>query len=198
MKYKMVLVVSVLMAVNSLKAQIPQTAPDICPLLIGELMPDATLKATDASEHSVLEILSKKQTVVLFYRGGWCPYCNAHLAEIQDAESEILALGYQIIAISPDSPEKLLISNDENQLNYELYSDSDGTFSKAVGIAFQSSERQTSRLLEYSAGLNKGYLPVPSVFICDLDGTILFEYISPNYKERMSAELLISVLKNLK
>ena len=198
MKYKLVLIAGILGAINLLSAQIPQTASDISPLLIGELMPDATLKATDASEHSVLEILSKKQAVVLFYRGGWCPYCNAHLAEIQDAESEILALGYQIIAISPDSPEKLLISYDEKQLNYELYSDSDGTFSKAVGIAFQSSERQTSRLLEYSAGLNKGYLPVPSVFICDLDGTILFEYICPNYKERMSAKLLIAVLKNLK
>jgi peroxiredoxin len=198
MKYKLVLIVSVLIAFNSLNAQIPQTAFDISPLLIGESMPDATLKATDASEHSVLEILSKKQTVVLFYRGGWCPYCNAHLAEIQEAESDILALGYQIVAISPDSPEKLLISDDEKQLNYELYSDGDGTFSKAVGIAFQSSERQSSRLLEYSAGLNKGYLPVPSVFICDNDGTILFEYISPNYKERMSAKLLISVLKNLK
>lgn len=197
MKYLLVLFAGIFVIVNSLSAQIPQTATDISPLLIGEVMPDATLKATDASEHSVLEILRKKQTVVLFYRGGWCPYCNTHLAEIRDAESEILALGYQIIAISPDSPEKLLISNDEKQLNYELYSDGDGTFSKAVGIAFQSSERQTSRLLEYSDGLNKGYLPVPSVFICDIDGTILFEYISPNYKKRMSAKLLIAVLKNL-
>lgn len=197
MKYLLVLFAGIFVIVNSLSAQIPQTATDISPLLIGEVMPDATLKATDASEHSVLEILRKKQAVVLFYRGGWCPYCNTHLAEIRDAESEILALGYQIIAISPDSPEKLLISNDEKQLNYELYSDGDGTFSKAVGIAFQSSERQTSRLLEYSDGLNKGYLPVPSVFICDIDGTILFEYISPNYKKRMSAKLLIAVLKNL-
>ena len=50
-------------------------------------------------------------------------------------------------------------------MDFELYSDSDGTFSKAVGITFQSSERQTSRLLEYSAGLNEGYLPVPSVLL---------------------------------
>ncbi|SFS69496.1 peroxiredoxin-like family protein [Lutibacter maritimus] len=178
-------------------AQIADKAVDISPLLIGEVFPNILLKSQDASEHFTLNILSKKPTIILFYRGGWCPYCNAHLAEIQEAESEILELGYQIVAISPDTPENLKITDNKNKINYGLYSDSDGELIKAVGIAFKSPEKYGKMLSVKSGGLNEGFLPVPAVFIVDTSGKILFEYINPDYKTRLSASLLIAVLKNL-
>lgn len=179
-------------------AQLPEKAEDISPLLVGESIPDALIKAPDGSEHQVLDIISQKPTVLLFYRGGWCPYCNAHLAEIQDAESEIIKQGYQIVAISPDSPENLQLSAEKYKLNYSLYSDDSGKLSKAIGIAFKAPERYTGMLSKKSGGLNEGFLPVPSVFITDIDGKIWFEYISPDYKTRLNAGLLLAVLKNLK
>lgn len=166
-------------------------------MLIGETIPDVLVKAPDGIDHTILSILSRKPTVILFYRGGWCPYCNAHLSEIRNAEDEIIKSGYQIIAISPDSPENLVVTSEKNDLNYFLYSDADGTFSKAMGIAFEARERNLEKLLRYSDGSNTGFLPVPSVFITDPSGLILFEYINPNYKTRMSARLLIAVLQNL-
>lgn len=197
MKKLMLLLLSFGFAVFSVSAQISEKAEDISPLLIGETIPEAVLKAPDASDHSILNILSEKPTVLLFYRGGWCPYCNAHLAEIQDAESEIIKLGYQIIAISPDSPENLQLTDEKHKLNYSLYSDGDGNLSKAMGIAFKAPERNLIRLLEKSDGLNKGSLPVPSVFVADTKGKIAFEYINQDYKTRLNASLLLAVLKNL-
>jgi peroxiredoxin len=135
--------------------------------------------------------------VVLFYRGGWCPFCNAHLAEIQEAQSQVLDMGFQIIAISPDSPENLRATDEEHNLDYHLYSDAGGELIKAVGIAFKSPERYTGMLVEKSDGLNDGFLPVPSVFVTDTNGKILFEYINPDYRTRLSAKLLLAVLKNL-
>ncbi len=182
----------------SVSAQLPEKAEDISPLLIGEKIPDATIKSPEGNDHQVLELFSQKPTVMFFYRGGWCPYCNTHLAEIQEAETRILELGYQIIGISPDSPENLKATDEKNKLNYSLYSDGDGKFTKAMGIAFKASERSAARLFDYSGGLNEGYLPVPSVFIIDTSGTIAFEYINPDYKTRLSAGLLLAVLKELK
>jgi peroxiredoxin len=111
----------------SASAQLPEKAEDISPLLIGENIPEATVKAPDGNDHQVLELFSQKPTVLLFYRGGWCPYCNTHLAEIQEAETRILELGYQIIGISPDSPDNLKATDEKNKLNYSLYSDGDGS-----------------------------------------------------------------------
>ena len=181
----------------SASAQVAGGAKEISPLLIGETIPDLLVKAPDGSEHTILNILSQKPTVLLFYRGGWCPYCNTHLSEIRNVENEIIKLGYQIIAISPDSPENLVVTSEKNELNYLLYSDADGTFMKAMGIAFEAPKRNMEKLLRYSDGANTGILPVPSVFITDPNGLILFEYINPYYKTRMSARLLIAVLQNL-
>ncbi|UMB60435.1 AhpC/TSA family protein [Lutibacter sp. A80] len=179
------------------QAQVAEKAEDISPLLIGEVIPDILLKSEDASEYSTSSILSEKPTIMLFYRGGWCPYCNAHLAEIQEAENEIMELGYQIVAISPDKPENLKITDDKNKINYSLYSDSEGKLIKSIGIAFKAPERYGQMLSKNSGGLNEGFLPVPSIFIVDTSGKILFEYINPDYKNRLSSSLLLAVLKNL-
>jgi peroxiredoxin len=197
MRHVIMIFIGMVCLTLSVSAQLAEKAQDISPLLIGETVPDAVLKSVDSSDQSFLSILSKKPTVVLFYRGGWCPYCNTHLSDIRDAESEILALGYQIIAISPDSPEYLKASDEKNELNYQLYSDANGKLTKAMGIAFKVAERRKEKLFNKSGGLNDGFLPVPSVFIIDTSGQIVFEYINPNYKKRMSSKLLIAVLKNL-
>lgn len=182
----------------SVKAQLPEKAEDISPLLNGETLPNAVLKSPDGSAHNLLDVLKQKPSVVLFYRGGWCPFCNAHLAEIQQAQDEVVGLGYQIIAISPDSPENLQATDEKQELAYSLYSDANGQLTKSIGIAFKAPERSADMLFEYSAGQNEGFLPVPSVFVVDTSGKILFEYINPDYKVRLSAGLLVAVLNNLK
>lgn len=177
--------------------QIAEKAEDISPLLNGETFPDAVLKAPDGTEHNLLEILKQKPSVVLFYRGGWCPFCNAHLFEIQNVQNEVVNLGYQIIAISTDSPENLQVTDEKHNLVYSLYSDAGGEVIKAIGIAFKAPEQYSGMLSEKSDGLNNGFLPVPSVFVTDANGKIAFEYINPDYKTRLSAKLLLAVLENL-
>lgn len=198
MKKLMFIILSIVLATFSATAQIAEKAEDISPLLIGESIPEAVLKAPDASSHKVLAIIAEKPTVLLFYRGGWCPFCNTHLSEIQDIQSEVIKLGYQIVAISPDSPENLVVTDEKDKLDYSLYSDGDGKLIQSLGIAFKAPEKYAGMLNKISGGLNEGFLPVPSVFVVDTSGKILFEYISPDYRVRLSAGLLLVVLKELK
>lgn len=177
--------------------QLPEKAEDISPLLIGEKIPAVTLVSADGIKQNLTDLISSKPTVLLIYRGGWCPYCNAHLSDIQKAESDILGLGYQIFAISPDSPEILKQSGEKQNLQYSLYSDADGKLIKALGIAFRAPERYSGKLDKSSGGFNEGFLPVPSLFVADTSGKILFEYVNPDYKTRIGSELLIAVLKEL-
>lgn len=183
--------------INLALAQLPEKAEDISPLLIGETFPNEQIATLDGKTIGFQELIKEKPTVVIFYRGGWCPYCNRHLAEIGQVEGQILELGYQILAVSPDDAEHLKATVDKNDINYQLISDSNGALAKAAGIAFQAPERYTKMLGEYSSGDNTGFLPVPAVFVLNTKGEILFEYINPNYKVRMSGDLLLAVLKNL-
>lgn len=180
-----------------LSAQIAEKPEDISPLLIGETIPNEQVTTMEGKMVALHDLIKVKPTVLIFYRGGWCPYCNHHLAEMGEAEADILKLGYQILAVSPDDMEHLQATDDKNKLNYQLLSDSKGTLIKAAGLAFKAPERYNKMLVDYSSGNNDGWLPVPSVFILNTKGEIAFEYINPNYKERMSADLLLAVLKAL-
>jgi peroxiredoxin len=177
---------------------LPKQAIEIAPLLIGEKIPSITLKSLDNTDVDLLELISKKRTVLVFYRGGWCPYCNAHLAALAEAEKELLDLGYQIIAISPDAPKSLKVTDDKEKLNYVLLSDSVGELSKAVGIAFEAPENYKATIAKGSDGVNNSFLPVPAVFILNVNAEIEFEHIAPNFKNRISNDLLIAVAKSLK
>lgn len=181
-----------------LTGQIPQRAEDVSPLLIGEHMPDAVIQSIEGKDIPTSSLWEGKKTILIFYRGSWCPYCNAHLAQVGKIEQDLLDLGYRIVAISPDGPKHLMESIERNHLNYQLYSDASTQFMKAVGLAYQAPERYGKRLDEDSDGKNtERLLPTPALFIVDEKGGILFEYINPDFKVRISAELLMAVAKSL-
>jgi peroxiredoxin len=197
MKFSISTVVFSLFMTLLIAQDIPKEATDISPLLIGEQIPNIMLKDTDGKSVSLTELVAQKQTVLIFYRGGWCPYCNVHLGELQTIETDVLKGGYQIIAISPDAPQKLSTSADKHKLNYKLLSDADTNAAQQFGLAFQAPEKYKEMLGNYSDKNNTGVLPVPAVFVLNKQGEILFEFISPNYKKRLSASLLLAVINNL-
>jgi peroxiredoxin len=188
---------------SQIKAQLPATAFDISPLLIGEKAPDIMLTDTKGNQKSLVEITKEKPSVLFFYRGNWCSNCIIHFSEqIAPIQSDILNLGYNMIAVCPDVPDTLLITSQKTKLNSSMfYSDGDGSLTKAMGIAWQQSERSLPRLLAYSGGKNKGFLPVPCVFVLDTNQKIIFEYINPNgpgYQLRVNGKFLLTVLQALK
>ncbi|QZT37026.1 AhpC/TSA family protein [Halosquirtibacter xylanolyticus] len=195
MKY---LIVLFLFMAQLTSAQLPKDPKDISPLLIGENIPKVSVKKVDGTDIPMKDVLNSKKSVLVFYRGGWCPYCNLHLSELQKAESEILELGYQIVAISPDSPKNLQKTEEKDEIKYQLFSDANGELIKAMGIGFKAPFKYNLMLKSKSGGENEdSLLPVPSVFVVDENGTILFEYIDPDYKTRLSSKLLLAVLKNI-
>ena len=190
---KKIITLIVLVFSSSIFAQIADKAEDISPLLIGEKIPTLILENSNGEKVSTDKIFNKK-TVLVIYRGGWCPYCNSQLSEMQEIENQIIELGYNVVAISPDAPSFLKQTEDKKELKYQLYSDSDGKFAQALGIAFK---KDKPKLDKYSEGKNPGFLPVPTVYVINEKQKIDFLYINPDYSVRLSGKLLLAVLKNL-
>lgn len=184
---------------TSVSAQVPENAEDICPMLIGEKIPKATLQDSQGKQVELDKLVSNKPTVLVFYRGGWCPYCNLQLSGLVKIEKDILDLGYQIIAISPDDYRNLQNTESKDSINYTLLSDLNAKFIQQVGIGFKTPLMLKGFIAtKGQKGETSEIMPVPTVMILDEKGKILFEYINPNYKERISGEMLLAVLKTLK
>ncbi|SFO90002.1 Peroxiredoxin [Chitinophaga sp. YR627] len=177
----------------------PQKPEDISPLLNGEKIPKAILTDVSGKKFDLNKAVSEKPTVLIFYRGGWCPYCSRQLSGLQQAAPELEKLGYQLIAISTDTPEELMQSATKEKLDYKLLSDADLSLSKQFGIAYKAPEAYWNMLPKTTGGMDTELLlPVPSVFILDKSGTIHFEYINPDFKQRLSPDLLKVVANSIR
>jgi peroxiredoxin len=187
-----------LLHLGQLQGQVADQATAISPLLIGETIPDATLLDDKGQAVQLSTVLSQQPTVLVVYRGGWCPYCNQHLAALAKAEAEILALGYQIVAISPDDYQNLKPTITDNDVRYKLYADPGATLIQAMGIAFKTPEDYLKYIAKKSKGEVSEALPVPTLMVVNKKAEILFEYINPTYSTRISPELLLAVLQQLK
>lgn len=182
--------------------KIPNAPEKISPIQIGQSLPPISLKDLGSKEFNLNEAIARKPAVVIFYRGGWCPYCNLQLAGLQKIEAQLLESGFQIIAISPDRPEKLKESMDKHQLTYHLLSDNAMTAATALGIAFHLDDALVSKYkdeykidLEGDSGYTHHLLPVPAVFIVGQDGEIHFSYVNPDYKVRLDGNELLKAAK---
>jgi len=177
----------------------PQKPEDISPLLNGEKMPAAMLPDVTGKIFDLKKAVSEKPTILIFYRGGWCPYCSKQLAGLQQAVPELEKLGYQLIAVSTDAPAGLAQSATKEKLGYTSLSDADLNLSKQVGIAYKAPKPYWEMLPKTTGGKDVDLLlPVPAVFILDKTGVIHFEYINPDFKQRLNPDLLKSVAASIK
>ena len=68
----------------------------------GDTFPTLSLAAVGGGRISLPDDLAGAYGVVLFYRGSWCPYCNAQLSAFARAADSLAALGNRVVALSVD------------------------------------------------------------------------------------------------
>ena len=178
-------------------AEIAAAAEAAHPLAVGAKAPAVTLTTVEGGDFALGAAFAKKPTVLVFYRGSWCPYCNRQLAALGELEPKLLALGFQIIAVSPDSAPGLRAMAGKNHLGYRLLSDRGMVASAAYGLAFRvpaaTADSYRTRGVELAPipGGEGFWLPVPAVFLVGRDGLIKFGHSNPDYKVRLApADLL--------
>jgi peroxiredoxin len=152
----------------------------------------------DGATLDLAQAFAAKPTVLVFYRGSWCPFCNRQLAALGELEPKLAELGYQIIAVSPDTAAGLKKMAGKNNLTYRLLSDRAMAASLAYGVAFrvpaatEKSYRGNGIDLAPIPGGEGAWLPVPTVYLVGRDGVIRFVFSNPDYKVRLSPDALLA------
>jgi peroxiredoxin len=168
------------------------------PILLASKMPDVAMTTLAGKPTTLKAIAAGKPVILVFYRGGWCPFCNIQLSDLRLIQKQTDALGYQMIGISPDLPAELNRTLDKHQLKYTLLSDSKANAMRAFGIGYRLDAATIEKYkgygidLEKSSGEKHHGLPVPSVFIVDADGIIQFSYVNPDYKARVPGSVVLA------
>jgi peroxiredoxin len=180
---------------------VASSADAVCALKVGMTAPKVEVTSLDGSKIDLSVEIAKKPTVLVFYRGGWCPCCNTQLRGLREIESKLYDIGYQLLAVCADKPEKLKETLGKDSLRYTLLSDAPMT-AAAFGLAFKVDDITLKKYkgfgidLEGASGQTHHVLPVPAVYLFGTDGIVRFSYVNPNYKIRLDPYLLLAAAES--
>lgn len=185
------------------RAAVPaKDAASVRPVAVGATVPlDARLQEPDGRALTLGAALAGKPTLLVFYRGSWCPYCNRHLAALAELEPQLLALGFQIVAVSPDTTEGLKKMAEKNRVAYRLFSDRGLEAATALGLAFRVPATTAKNYTDKGVPLapipgGEGFgLPVPAALIVDKGGIVRFIHADPDIKARLSPEAVLAAAR---
>ncbi|MFI5612124.1 peroxiredoxin family protein [Amycolatopsis sp. NPDC051903] len=86
----------------------------------GDTFPALSLTTVDSVVHDVPAELAGHYGVVLFYRGSWCPYCNAQLRAFQRAADTLAELDIKVLALSVDDEATTKETVDKHKLAFPV------------------------------------------------------------------------------
>lgn len=176
--------------------------PPAAALTLGDTVPTVTVREDTGASVQLTDVVKGRPAILVFYRGGWCPYCMRHLSALAEVHVALAEAGFSLIAISPDRLEKLRARPETAEAPFRLLSDSEARAARAFGIAFKVDDALVAQYkesygidLEGDSGQTHHLLPHPAVFVVDARGIIRFAHVNPDYKMRLTPEEIMSAAK---
>jgi peroxiredoxin len=150
----------------------------------GDALPDLRLPSVSGSTVSLHDAVAGAWSVILFYRGNWCPFCNAQLAAFGRRLAQFEQLGVHIIAISADDVDEARQTVEKNHIAFPVLYGADPHAAAATFGTHVATD-------EHGTYINS------SGFIVDPDGSIVLAVYSSGAIGRIVAEDALGMIKYL-
>jgi peroxiredoxin len=171
---------------------------------VGDTLGSFTLPNAVGKPVRLEDLVASGPAVVVFYRGGWCPYCNLALHTYQrELLPQLAASHATLAAISPQTPDQSLSTAEKAALDFEVLSDPGSRLARRIGIAFEQGEEVLAA--QHKLGLDLAevneegstQLPMPTVLIVDSDRTVRFVDVHPDYTTRTEVADIVAALAGM-
>ena len=179
------------------------TTPSGLGLKVGTRAPDGSLPDVSGATVKLSALYAKGPTFVIFYRGGWCPFCNSQLHNLTEAKGEFDKRGVQLVAISVDSPGEEAKTQAKLGVPFPMLSDSKLTVHGAYKIVHKTSPEERQALSGYGIDLQAysgeahGNFATAAMFYVDKKGVIRFVHVGEDYQTRPSPAQMLAIADKL-
>ena len=155
---------------------------------VGSKLPP--FEVTDLDGNTVSsEDFHGKPTVLLFYRGSWCPLCVAQIDELVQRYKDIDRLGIQVCLISSQHESQSKALAERFDVPFRFLVDKDNKAAEALEIAVANG---------VPVGVPGDYPPdtaMPTLVVTSAGGTILFSDQTNNYRVRPEPDVFLAILR---
>lgn len=171
-------------------------------LKVGDKAPNFTLNNALGNEVNLFDYLRSGPVILTWYRGGWCPYCNITLANMQKELPAFTKAGARILALTPELPDSSLSTKQKHRLDFEILSDLENKVAKSYGVVFTLTP-EVAEIYQSSFGLHQyngdesNELPLAATYIIDRDGVIQYAFVNSDYRNRAEPSALLKVLNDI-
>ena len=192
--------VEVFSAMEAATAKLATTGLADKALKRGDRMPDFDLPDATGKVVRSADLRSRGLLLISFYRGHWCPYCNLELQALQERLADITAQGATLVAISPQTPDQSLTTQQKHGLKFPVLSDVNNKIAKRFGLVYtldaslQPIYQAFGIDLQAHNGDSSFELPIPATYLVAKDGTVLESYLDVDYRKRLALETVLGWL----
>ncbi len=175
-----------------------QIAANILP--VGSKVPEFQLQDHNGKSISSADTLSKGRLVLCFIRGRWCPFCVGQMEAMNLVLPEIEEASATLAAISPQTVQQSFFMRDQHKLRFPLLSDAGNNVARQFGLTYRVADEQKAIYqrafvnLPFVNGDESWELPIPTTYIIDRDGTVLYAFANEDYTERPEPEDIVGIL----
>ena len=172
-------------------------------LQLGETAPDFMLPDPSGQNVSLASLLKQGPVVLVFYRGAWCPFCNMHLHVLNESLPEFRRHGAQLVAITPQQPDKSAGQFKKDGYPFLVLSDLDSSVMQAYRLYYELDPelvkvyKKLGLNVEDFNGPGRNVLPVPGTFVLDQNGVVRARHADTDYTQRMEPTEIVKILKTL-
>jgi len=168
----------------------------------GDQAPDFTLKNALDQDVKLSTLLKSGPVILTWYRGGWCPYCNLTLHQLQEELPNFKAEGATLVALTPEVPDKSLSTKEKNELQFEVLSDLNNQVARTYCIVYTRTPEgadifQKGFDVHAYNGDDSDQLPLAATYIIDQAGTIQYAFLDAEYRNRAEPSEILEELKKL-
>lgn len=179
------------------------TRPETLGIAVGQPAPDATVHDDEGRSVRLADLFRQGTTLLVFYRGGWCPYCNVQVRQLTEAYPEFQRRGVRPVMISVDRIDGAAKTKAQYRIPFPVLSDPDLAAHEAFRVVHHAGPEEVSKLkgfgldIEAASGRDHHRFAVPSVFVIDASGKVRWTHVDPDYKVRPSTAQLLAILDGL-
>lgn len=173
-------------------------------LLRGAVAPDFILPDAQGRPVRLYSLLRDGPVVVVFYRGGWCPFCKVYLRGFQRRRRELKALGAQVVAISPQLPDHSLSTRETGKLKYTVLSDVGNKIAHKFGLVVRLNDPLLKVYESFGVSLKEvngkdgaAELPVPATFVINTNGVVRRSHVDGDFTRRLDPDDVVEEIKKL-
>lgn len=159
---------------------------------LGDRAPDFTLLDQNGRSFALADALRRGPVVVLFVRGGWCPFCSITLRAYDNVRVALERAGASLVAISPSTPANVQATVERDVLHYSVLSDPSLVTATAYGLVWEAAPELQSvyaRLghdLPRINGTGDWRLPIPAGYVIGTDGIVHAARVDTRLTVRMA------------